>query len=484
MARAVMWPPKPNRSPQERQMLDKTTAERPATTEVLADEMAALEYSDLPSPVIAKVKELLLDSLGNIISGSLEQPAQILARVLTRQGGEGEASAVATDKMLPAVHAGFINGVSAHSVEMDDAHHGALTKTGSVIIPAAMAMGEATAADGKKFIAAIVAGYETMIRIGLAVNPGHRTRGYHSTGTVGVFGAAATAGKLLGFDGRKLANAFGVAGTQASGLMAFQNYPSMIKQLNVGKAVYNGLLSAQLVREGFTGPINILESPEGFGRAFTDELHLEELTRGLGRDYRILEVGYKPHAACRWAHAAIDAVAEIVQRTGVKAADVDHIDIYAATLGVRQTSERQPKSLMDARGFSTPFGVAAAFVLGRTRVSVHDFKTAWSNPKVMELSKRIVMHEDPQFGTAGIGSRVEIVRKSGERLTATVTHPKGEPENPITPRELQDKWHMLVDPVIGERRAKEISEIVAACERLPIIDVLTAILPSTARQIA
>jgi len=465
-------------------MLDRTTAGRPATTQVLADEMAALDYADLPEPVVAKVKELLLDSLGNIISGSLEQPAQILARVLTRQGGEGEASAVATDRMLPAVHAGFINGVSAHSVEMDDAHHGALTKTGSVIIPAAMAMGEATAADGKKFIAAIVAGYETMIRIGLAVNPGHRTRGYHSTGTVGVFGAAATAGKMLGFDGRKLANAFGVAGTQASGLMAFQNYPSMIKQLNVGKAVYNGLLSAQLVREGFTGPINILESAEGFGRAFTDELHLDEVTRGLSREYRILEVGYKPHAACRWAHGAIDAIAEIVQRTGVKPAEVDHIDIYAATLAVRQTSERAPKSLMDARGFSTPFGVAAAFVLGRSRVSVHDFKSAWSNPKVMELSERTFMHEDPQFGAASIGSRVEVVRKSGERLTATVTHPKGEPENPISPRELQDKWHMLVDPVIGERRAREIGEIVAGCERLPIIDVLTAILPSTARQAA
>ena len=367
---------------------------------------------------------------------------------------------------------------------MDDAHHGALTKTGSVIIPAAMAMGEATAADGKKFIAAIVAGYETMIRIGLAVNPGHRTRGYHSTGTVGVFGAAATAGKLLGFDGRKLAHAFGVAGTQASGLMAFQNYPSMIKQLNVGKAVYNGLLSAQLVREGFTGPINILESAEGFGRAFTDELHLEELTRGLGRDYRILEVGYKPHAACRWAHSAIDAIAEIVQRTGVDARRRRPHRYLCGNAWRAANSERQPKSLMDARGFSTPFGVAAAFVLGRTRVSVHDFKTAWGNPKVMELSKRIVMHEDPQFGTASIGSRVEVVRKSGERLAATVTHPKGEPENPITPRELQDKWHMLVDPVIGERRAKEISEIVAACERLPIIDVLTAILPSTARQIA
>jgi 2-methylcitrate dehydratase PrpD len=359
-----------------------------------------------------------------------------------------------------------------------------LTKTGSVIIPASLAMGEATAADGKKFIAAIVAGYETMIRIGLAVNPGHRTRGYHSTGTVGVFGAAASAGKLLGFNGDKLAHAFGVAGTQASGLMAFLNYPSMIKQLNVGKAVYNGILSAQLVREGFTGPINILEGSEGFGRAFTDDLNLDELTRGLGRDYRILEVGYKPHAACRWAHGAIDAVAEIAQRTGVKPADVDHIDIYAASLAVRQTSERQPKSLMDARGFSTPFGVAAAFMLGRTRVSVHDLKTAWSNPAVMEMSERTFMHEDPQFGTASQGCRVEVVRRSGERLSATVTVPKGEPSNPITPSELQDKWHMLVDPVIGERRAREISGIVAGCEKLPILDVLTAILPTTAQKAA
>ncbi len=463
-------------------MLDKTIAERPATTQTLADEMAAIKFADLPSPVIAKAKELLLDSLGNIISGSLEQPAQILARLLTRWGGEAEASAVATRKMLPAPFAGFINGVSAHSVEMDDAHHGALTKTGSVIVPAAFAMSEATAADGKKFLAAVVAGYETTIRIGLAVNPGHRTRGYHTTGTVGAFGAAAVAGKLLGFDGNKLAHAFGVAGTQASGLMAFQNYPSMIKQLNVGKAVYNGLLSAALVSDGFTGPINILEGSEGFGRAFTDDLHLEELTRGLGSEYRILEVGYKPHAACRWAHGAIDAIAEIVQRTGVKSTEVDHIDIYAATLAVRQTSERQPKSLMDARAFSTPFGVAAAFVLGHTRVSVHDFKTAWSNPAVMDLSKRTFMHEDPEFGTASQACRVEVVRRNGERLTAAVTLPKGEPSNPITPRELQDKWHMLVDPIIGKRKAEEISEIIAGCEQLPAIDVLTSILPTTAQE--
>ncbi len=348
-------------------MLEKTGIEHSAATQQLADRMAAIQFSDLPTAVVAKAKELLLDSLGNIISGSLEQPAQILARVLTRWGGQREASAVATREMLPAPLAGFINGVAAHSVEMDDAHHGALTKTGSAIVPASLAMAEATAADGKKFLAAMVAGYETTIRIGLAVNPGHRMRGYHSTGTLGPFGAATAGGKLFGFDGNKLAHAFGVAGTQAAGLMAFQNYPSMVKQLNVGKAVYNGLLSAYLVREGFTGPINVLESAEGFFRAFTDNVRLDEISRGLDDEYRILEVGYKPHAACRWAHGAIDAVAEIVQRTGVKLADVDHIDIYAASLSVRQTSEREPKTLVDARAFSTPFGVAAAVVLGRTR---------------------------------------------------------------------------------------------------------------------
>ena len=460
-------------------MLDKTTAGRPATTQALADEMAAIDYASLPGEVVVKVKELLLDSLGNIISGSLEKPAQILARVLTRWGGIGEASAVATRQMLPAPMAGFINGVSAHSVEMDDAHHGALTKTGSAIVPASLAMGEATAADGKKLIAALVAGYETTIRVGLAVNPGHRARGYHSTGTVGVFGAAASGGKCLGFDSNQMAHVFGVAGTQGSGLMAFQHYPSMTKQLNVGKAVYNGLLSAALVREGFTGPINILESPEGFGRAFTDELHLEELTRGLGQEYRILEVGYKPHAACRWAHGAIDAIAEIAQRSSVKLADVDHINIYASTLAVRQTSEQEPKSLMDARAFSTPFGVAAAFVLGRPRISVHDFKAAWSNPAVMDLSKRTFMHEDPEFGRASLACRVEIVCRSGQRLSASVALPKGEPENPITPRELQDKWHMLVDPIVGEARANEISQMVAECEKLTSVDVLAAVLPTT-----
>lgn len=457
-------------------VLQATTSERAATTQALADEMGALRFENLPAPVISKAKELLLDSLGNIISGALEQPAQILARVLTRWGGEAEASAVATSQKLPAPSAGFVNGIAAHSVEMDDAHHGALTKTGSVVMPASLAMAELTRAGGRRLVTAIVAGYETTIRIGLAVNPGHRTRGFHSTGTIGAFGAAASGGHLLGLDGKKIAHALGITGTQCAGLMAFQNYPSMTKQLNAGKAVYNGLLSAVLAQEGFTGPINIMEGSEGFGRAFTDDLHLAELTRGLGDQYRILEVGYKPHAACRWGHGPIDAIAQIVQRTAVRLADVERIDIFAATLAVRQTGERQPQSVMDARALSTPYGVAAAFVLGRPRLSLHDFNVAWANPSVMDLSMRTVMHEDSKFG-ASLGCRVEVVCRSGERLSASVDSPKGEPENPLTPRELQDKWHMLADPIIGVRRAKEISEIVGECEKLPSVDALTAILP-------
>ena len=257
--------------------------------------------------------------------------------------------------------------------------------------------------------------------------------------------------------------------------MAFQHYPSMIKQLNVGKAVYNGLLAVFLAREGFTGPVNVIENPEGFGRAYTDELKLEELTRGGNDEYRILEVGYKPHAACRWAHGPIDAVIDIMQRAGIAATDIKRIDVYAATLAVRQTSEQQPKTVMDARAFSTPYGMAVAVISGHPRVSVHDFDVAWKNPAVMNLSKKIFLQEDPSFGAASQGCRVEVLTHSGERHAARVDLPKGEPSNPISSEELRAKWHVLADPIIGAEKASEIAGMVDECETLGSIDDLVAI---------
>jgi len=319
-------------------MLDKPAAERPTVTQLLAAEMAAIEFDELPRAVVDRVKALLLDSLGNIISGSRERPAQVLARVLARWGCEGDASAVATRQMLPAPLAGFINGVSAHSGELAAARNGTASDIGSVIVPASLAMGEANAADGKKLIAAIVAGYETTMRIDQALNPGRRTQGYHVIATVGVFGAAVSAGKLLGLDGGQFAHALGVAGIQALCPVAFQGDRSMVRQIMIGKSVHDGLLAAALVREGLTGPVDVLDSPEGFGRAAANGLHLDELIRGLSHEYRILDA----------------------------------------------------------------------------------------------------------------------------ESTAA--------------RDVQDKWHGKVDSVIGGRRAQKISQMVAECEQLPIIDVLTAIL--------
>jgi 2-methylcitrate dehydratase PrpD len=353
-------------------MLDKIPA-TPGATLALADAMATLAYADLPKLVVAKAKGLLLDCLGNIVRGSLESPAQALASVFVHQGGAGEASAVATPKLLPAAHAGFVNGVSAHCAGFDAAPCGALTRIGAAVIPAALAMGEAVAADGKAFIAAIAAGYETTIRIGLAVDPDHAPCGHHWGDVIGVFGAVTAAGKLLGLDGAGLAHAYGVAGALACGPAALSDPAATAEPLGAGKAVYDGILSAQLVREGFADSLDIIENRQRFARLFSDETRLEQLTRGLGRDYRLLEIADNPR---RSVPSAAEAVAEIARKAGVRASDAD-----------------------------------------------------------------------------------------------------------TGARELQDKWHATVDALIGERRAGDIADLVAGCETLPTLDVLTAMLPTMARAV-
>lgn len=192
-------------------------------TRAIAEFACNVTFERLRPTVVTKTKQLMLDCLGNQIGAYGEESAQMLYDVLAVALVRGECTVVGYGSKTAPLLAGCMNGMLAHLLDMDDAHRDSLTKTGSAITPAAMAIAEARGCDGKSVIEAVIAGYEVMIRLGLAVNPGHRRRGFHSTATLGAFGAAVAAGRLLGLNADRMVDALGIAGTQAAGLAAFIN---------------------------------------------------------------------------------------------------------------------------------------------------------------------------------------------------------------------------------------------------------------------
>lgn len=434
-------------------------------TRELATYAAGVKFGALPGPVVEKCKVLILDCLGNQI-GAYSEKAPALVYETMGRAESGPSTVVGWGTKSAPAAAALVNGTLAHTLDMDDAHRDSLTKTGSAITPAAMAVAEAVGASGAAVIEAAVAGYEVMIRLGLAVNPSHRQRGFHSTATLGAFGAAVTAGRLLNLDREQMASAFGIAGTQSAGLTAFINNPSMTKPLNVGRAVQSGVFSALLAAKGFIGPVDILESPEGFLRAYTDGYDASRLTFGLGEHYHVLESGFKPHAACRYAHGPIDAALELMAAHRFDAEDIESMDVHVSELAFRQAHFYEPKNVSSAQG-SAPFSIASGISQRARSLTFRHIQAAFEDARTWDLHRRVKMHVDDRMDYMGRGCRLVVKTRNGAAHEAVVDLPRGEPENPMAPDEVQEKFRSQAAPVVGKAKADALAAAVAKLEACP-----------------
>ena len=231
-------------------------------TRLLAGFAAGLGYDALDRDLVARFKTYLLDAVGCGLHGSTQPWARIVNRFVKRQGGRREATLWLQHHRGPAANVALGLGVMIHSFDFDD-YHNAKIHPGAPVMPAALAVGEAIGASGREVLAAMAAGYETMVRVSLATGPNaSRLRGWHLTGTTGTFGAAAAAGNLLGFNEEEMASALGMAGTQSAGLWAFTADGAMSKRFHPGRAAQSGVLGAMLARDGFKGPTRILEADD------------------------------------------------------------------------------------------------------------------------------------------------------------------------------------------------------------------------------
>src|SRR6059058_3835973 len=285
-------------------------------TKSLAERASAVSYDELPEPVRELARQCVLDYYGVALAGADDRLVDILLDELAEAGGAAQASVIGHKVRLPALSAALVNGAIGHALDYDDVNLAMPGHPSVAILPGVIALAEERRSSGRDVVAAFVAGYETACRIGMAMRPGHYDRGFHATGTVGCFGAAAACARLLGLDAEATARALGIAGTQAGGLKS--QFGTMCKPFHTGKASQNGLLAARLAARGFSSHPDLVECEQGFalthGPDFNPEAALAEPANG----FHIHANLFKYHAACYLTHGPIECARQIRERHGVK----------------------------------------------------------------------------------------------------------------------------------------------------------------------
>jgi len=425
-----------------------------------------LDYALLSDDVISQAKRCVLDLIGVAIAGSRTEMAKVSTKFAPRQFGPGNASTIGSSLKLNEAGATWVNGTCASALDMDDGHRLAMGHPGAAVIPTALAVAETSGASGPDFLTSIVAGYEIAVRVSTAMLPDYRA-GRYSTGIWGGFGSVVAAGVLLGFDKRAFQDALGIVATfgPSPARGAFL-HDSMVKE-SIGWAGVTGCASVFLAEEGFTGPEDVLDKAERYDTA--------RLVQDLGQGYAILKTYFKPYASCRWSHSTIDGVLKLAREHELQPEDIEAIDVegfQAATMLVDYT----PVNTVAAQ-YSIPFSTALALSYGKigpaelTEAKLRD-------PQLLELAGKVKVSVAPdldQLFPQEAATRVMLHTARGN-YTTTVHYAKGDPGNPMSDAELEEKFRWLTVEIVGEKRSQQLIEVVAHLEHADSVKTLTQLL--------
>ena len=429
-------------------------------TMTLARFVAALDFNRLPSEVVERTRLLVMDHVG--IALRARHAADLnrsVSAALTALGFTGGQSSVVGDIVgytPPA--AAFYNGNLAHSLDFDDTHARGSIHPSAPIVPAALAAGEMTGASGCDLITAIVAGYETQIRISVALGPtAHYLQGFHPTATCGAFGAAAAAGRLFGLNAEEQSRAFGLVGSQAAGSMQFLADGAWNKPFHTGYAAMNGLIAATMAREGFFGTAQALEGQKGgFLKAYAPN---PDPTAGVAR----LEIAVKPYPSCRYGHAAIDALIALRAANDIDFRDVDSVEVGLPRtgwnlIGDPETTKQNPKNYVDGQ-FSMSF--VAAVALREGRMGWDDYANHLGNDETLALCRRVRANVDDRCEAVfpnNMSGVARVALAGGSSFEEMVVTPKGEPDNFLSTDEMLGKFNTLVAPYLAESQRTLLSD--------------------------
>lgn len=443
-------------------------------TKELARRCRDISYEGLNDQERDRVKYLLLDYLGVALRGTLTESSGPVKRFLaTRQLVSGGVPVAGTDLEVDAPYGALAMGTAAHSLELDDVVNAASLHPAVSVMSAALAAGHLTGATGPELIEAIVAGYEVMVKLGIALNPAeHYARGFHPTGTCGTFGAAMTTAKLLKLDLEKMVHTLGIAGSQAAGSMEFLADGAFTKRFHAGWSAHSGLVAGLLAAEGFTGPASIIEGKFGFLHSYSGNSDPAKLLDGWGAPYEIMRTSIKPHACCRYKQGPIDCILQLVHEHDLGPDDIESIDASILEAGFALVAEPRelklnPQSVVDAQ-FSMPFGGAIAILTGNAFLDKYSMEHI-SAPAVKELMQRINCVKDPEIETEfprKWAAQVSITTRDGRQYHTRTDYPKGDPENPLSWDQIIQKFDSLTRPVCNAQARQDVIELVRGIENI------------------
>lgn len=439
-------------------------------TEAFGPFFSTIKAGPLPAEVMHHAKRALVDWHAALFPGIGTDAVQRLQRVLEEELGRGNAT-LPMGQRATARAAALLNGAAAHAAEIDDSFRDAMYHPGAATIAAAIAAAQDAGASGETLLKGIVVGYEVSTRIGVVLGRAHYCF-WHSTATVGTFGAAAAAAFIHGASEEQLAHALATAATFAAGLQQAFRMDSMSKPLHAGRAAEGGLLAARAAIAGITGSLDVLDGETGMGRAMSDGPDWNGLASTLGQDFHICRLTFKNHIGCGHTFAAIDGALALKAKLGIDTAQIRRIRVATYRPALDIACYLDPRSENEAK-FSLKFIVAAALVHGSVRLSAYTPERLWDS-ETRRLMDCMTVEVDPEIDGWFPGkraARIEIETLDGATADYLQPNRKGDPEDPLSDADLGGKLIELAAPVIGADGARRLAQKIWHVETEPVVSL-------------
>lgn len=464
----------------------------PSITAAVVDFIAHARLADFPDEAVVLAKRCIIDGLGVMLAGSTQPAGRIVREYALAQAHGADATAFGpAPHKLGAALAALVNGTSGHALDWDDTQlatsadriFGLLTHPTIPPLVAALSLGERDGVSGARFLEAFLTGFEVECKIAEAIHPDHYKRGFHSSGTVGTFGAAVAAAKLLGLDRERLAHMLAIAASSASGIRV--SFGSMTKPLHVGRAAHNGIVAAELAARGFTGGADALDPPWGFFQTFSHGggFDAERIAGKLGEPLTIVSPGVsiKPYPCGVLGHPTMDAMRRLVIDHDVDPRKIVAIRVRAGSNILNPLRYDIAHNELEAK-FCPAFMVSAVAL--RRKAGIHEFNDEFvQSAEVQALMRKVERVLDPEIEALGwekIRSTVEVDLADGRKLAqAADERYRGGPDNPFTRADLLEKYTDCASLVLAPVRIEQTFETIESLETLPSIGTLVAQLSAT-----
>ena len=416
----------------------------PNVTEILAEWVVTLKGRDIAPEVRREGLRTFVNWVGCAVGGARHETVDCALAAVSPFSGPKTSTVLGRPERLDALHAALLNGITSHVLDFDDTHLKTIIHPAGPVASALLALAETRTLSGEDFLTALIVGIEVECRIGNSVYPHHYTRGWHITGTAGVFGAAAAVGKAIGLNRQQMQWAFGLAATQSSGLR--EMFGTMTKSFHPGRAAQNGMMSALLAEAGFNSSERAIEAPRGFACVMSDKQDYSEILDGLGVRWEAALNSYKPYACGIVIHPAIDGCQQIRAEIGDRVTDIASVALTTHPLVLELTGKRTPATGLESK-FSVFHAAATALLRGDGAPTAFTDEIA-TLPEIMDLRDRITATPDPECHEASV--TIDVTFRDGSTLRKHVHRAIGSHDVPLTDAQIDAKFRTQSAFVIGE----------------------------------